>query len=358
MECKRCSELPIFKKKNIDVCILVPTKHHIAPVKSELERANVSYTLDEDIFVAQVIDLEQIVEIFDSMNLSYIEKRDIRLMPLGRFSIIDFKELKYLRTLQYWIDVFTGKDLLYILENSSLITMFHPIVNPNTGEIYAYEALTRGVREDKSIMPPNELFEKARSMDLLFFLDRICRETVIKNASEQNITKKIFINFIPTSIYDPEKCLKSTDEALKKYNLKPENVVFEVVETEYIEDYYHLNNILSYYKDKGYGTALDDIGSGYSTIASLLTLETDYMKIDMELIKNINNNPENQQKVRKYIQIAKENHIISLAEGVETKEELDILMEMGIELVQGYYFARPSEVPLEGLECTKNINHT
>ncbi len=99
------------------------------------------------------------------------------------------------------------------------------------------------------------------------------------------------------------------------------------------------------YKDKGYGTALDDIGSGYSTIASLLSLDTDYMKIDMDLIKNIDKNIENQQKVRMYIQIAKENHIISLAEGVETKEELDILMEMGIELVQGYYFAKPSEIP-------------
>ncbi len=349
LECKRCSELPVFKKKGINVCILVPTKHHIAPMKSELENENLSYSIDEDVFIAQETNLEQIVQIFDKMNLSYIEKRDIRLMPLDRFTDLDFKNLKYLRTLQYWMDVFSGKDFIYILENSSLITMFHPIVNPYTGEIYGYEALTRGIREDKSIMPPNELFEKARSMDLLFFLDRICRETVIKNASEQNITKKIFINFIPTSIYDPEKCLKSTDEALKKYNLSPENVVFEVVETEYIEDYYHLNNILSYYKDKGYGTALDDIGSGYSTIASLLSLDTDYMKIDMDLIKNIDKNIENQQKVRQYIQIAKENHIISLAEGVETKEELDILMEMGIELVQGYYFAKPSEVPPETL---------
>ena len=171
-------------------------------------------------------------------------------------------------------------------------------------------------------------------MDLLFFLDRLCRETVIKNAAKQNISKKVFINFIPTSIYDPQKCLKSTDEALTKYKLDPKNIVFEVVETDYIEDYPHLNNILSYYKGKGYSTALDDIGSGYSDINALLALNPKYMKIDMNLIKNIDTKPKKQEKVVNYIKVAKENNIIALAEGIERKEEADVLIEIFFYLIK------------------------
>lgn len=346
MGCNRCSKLPIFDEEDISVCILVPTDHHIKPIQAMLERAGLKHSIDEDVFLVDVKTLDQLIAMFDSMNLSYIEKNDIRLMPIDRGDKFDFKNLKYLRSLDYWLEIFSGQDVLDVLMNSSLITLFQPIVRPQTKEIYGYEALTRGVRKDGSLIPPDELFKKAKNMDLLFFLDRLCRETVIKNAAQHNIDKKVFINFIPTSIYDPEKCLKSTDEALEKYKLNPESIVFEVVETEYIEDYRHLNHILSYYKNKGYSTALDDIGSGYSTISSLLTLETDYMKIDMELIKNIDKNLENQRKVRKYIHIAKENNIISLAEGVETEAEVDLLVAMGIDLIQGYYYAKPSEIPV------------
>ncbi len=346
MGCDRCSKLPIFDDKDITVCILVPTDHHIIPIQTELEKTGLKYTIDEDVFLVQVHELEQLIIMFHKMNLSYIEKTDIRIMPINKGDKFDYKNLRYLRSLDYFLEIFSGEDVLDVLMNERLITMFQPIVLPKTNEIYGYEALTRGVRKDGSLIPPDELFKKAKNMDLLFFLDRLCRETVIKNAAMHNIDKKVFINFIPTSIYDPEKCLKSTDEALEKYKLDPKKIVFEVVETEYIEDYRHLNHVLSYYKDKGYSTALDDIGSGYSTISSLLTLETDYMKIDMELIKNIDKNQENQRKVKKYIHIAKENNIISLAEGVETKEEVDILVEMGIELIQGYYYAKPSQVPI------------
>lgn len=343
MNCDRCSKIPIFE--DLSVCILVPTEHHIDPVKNSLLLKNINFKLVNDIFLVEEENLEKIINLFLEMNLSCIEKRDIKLMPLSEKNEIKYENLKKLKSLQYYIDFFSGKDILYVLDKSSIKTFFQPIISANTGEIYGYEALSRGIREDGSIIPPNELFSKARNMDLLFFLDRLCRETVIKNAAKQNISKKVFINFIPTSIYDPQKCLKSTDEALTKYKLDPKNIVFEVVETDYIEDYPHLNNILSYYKGKGYSTALDDIGSGYSDINALLALNPKYMKIDMNLIKNIDTKPKKQEKVVNYIKVAKENNIIALAEGIERKEEADVLIEMGIDLLQGYYYGKPCEIP-------------
>lgn len=344
MECGRCSQLPVIEGGDIKVCIIVPTEHHISPIQNKLISENLKFSLDEDTFVVESVEFNKILNMFLSMNLSYIEKRDIKLMPIIKRGEIRYENLKELKSLKYYLDVLSGQDVIYILEKSSLKTLFQPIISARTGEIYGYEALSRGVKKDGNIISPHELFSKAKDMDLLFFLDRLCRETVIKNAAKQNITKKVFINFIPTSIYDPQKCLKSTDKAIRKYNLDPKNIVFEVVETEYIEDYPHLNSILSYYKEKGYSTALDDIGSGYSDINSLLELKPKYMKIDMSLIKDIDIKHENQAKVKNYIKVAKENNILALGEGVEKKEEADILIEMGIDLLQGYYYGKPHEI--------------
>ena len=111
---------------------------------------------------------------------------------------------------------------------------------------------------------------------MLFYLDRVCRESSIRTASMYRITKKLFINFIPTVIYESSLCLQSTDRVLNEEKLNASQMVFEEVETEKVEDYGHLNRILNNYRSKGYSTALDDIGSGYSNISSLLELKKLY----------------------------------------------------------------------------------
>lgn len=76
-------------------------------------------------------------------------------------------------------------------------------------------------------------------MDLVFFLDRLCRQSAIKMASSVGLKEKLFINFLPTSIYNPQKCLLTTNEAVENTNLKPIQIIFEVVDTEYVEDFDH-----------------------------------------------------------------------------------------------------------------------
>lgn len=95
---------------------------------------------------------------------------------------------------------------------------------------------------------------------------------------------KVFINFIPTSIYSPQFCLKSTIQLAHELHIDPAQLVFEVVETEKVDDIEHLKTILAYYRDRGFEYALDDVGEGYSTLEMLAELKPKYMKLDMKYV--------------------------------------------------------------------------
>ena len=109
--------------------------------------------------------------------------------------------------------------------------------------------------------------------------------TAVRSAAKVN--KKVFINFIPTSIYSPEHCLKSTVQLARFLGIDPSHFVFEVVETEQVDDLEHLKKILQYYKEKGFQYALDDVGEGFSTIELLEELSPHYMKLDMKFVQGV-----------------------------------------------------------------------
>jgi len=248
--------------------------------------------------------------------------------------------------------LYRGKAVASIISEARIKTLFQPIIDVKSGEIYGYEALSRGLLTDGTIMNPEELFATAKAMDLLFYLDRVCREASIRAASKRGITKKLFINFIPTAIYQPSLCLQSTVKVLSEVNIKADQVVFEVVETEKVEDFEHLNLILDYYRSKGYGTALDDVGSGHSNLSSLLQLRPNYMKIDMNMIRNIHIEPNQQETLDTFILNGKKMGLSILAEGVETVAEYEYLKTKKIDLMQGYLFGKPEEIPATKIRLT------
>lgn len=274
------------------------------------------------------------------------EQNDILVLPLNIVEVLSFETLSRFKSLLQWNARLEGEDLKEILLRRSLKIEFQPIVEANSGTTVAYEALSRGVRDDGSVMSPEEMFNKARSMELIFALDRICREVVIDEVKRHGILEKVFINFNPNAIYDPEKCLQSTIAAIEKNQLSDHQFVFEVVETEEVKDYDHLRSILDFYKRRGFGVALDDVGSGFNDEATLHHLIPDYIKFDMGIIRNIHQHPAQQRKMLEYVRIARNHGIKVLAEGIETREERDYLKNAGVDLMQGYFFGKPSENPL------------
>ncbi len=139
--------------------------------------------------------------------------------------------------------------------------------------------------------------------------------------------------------------MQSTIQTVTNLNFNTDNIVFEVTETEKVQDMVHLKSVLDYYKQKGFKVDLDDIGSGYSSLHLLQALKPDYIKVDMETNRYIDKDKFKQSIYQALNYIAKANNIFVLAEGVETKAEYDFLKTEGIDFVQDYYFAKPQSKP-------------
>ncbi|WP_027848544.1 EAL domain-containing protein [Marinospirillum minutulum] len=214
---------------------------------------------------------------------------------------------------------------------------FQPIINCQTKEIFGYEALVRGLNNESAYSIISQINEDNR-----YIFDQLCRIKAIELATRLKITSMLSINFLPNAIYKPERCIRTTLEAAHKYNFPTENIMFEFTEVEKLEDNKHIRTVVEYYQSLGFKTATDDFGSGYSGLNLLADFQTDIIKLDMELIRGIASNKARQHIIKNCLSMFKDLGIRPLAEGIETEEEFLWLKNAGIELMQGYYFARPA----------------
>lgn len=235
---------------------------------------------------------------------------------------------------QEWID--------QVIKDEQLTSHYQPIVTADL-DIYAYELLARFYHKDGRTIYPNEIFGAAKERGRLYALDRVCRLTAVRYA--KHITKKAFVNFIPTSIYSPEFCLRSTINLANELNIDPYDIIFEVVESEKVEDMDHLKTILEYYHSRGFKYALDDVGDGYNTLEVLDFLQPDYMKLDIKYVQGVATDPEKQRIAEHFLVKALAVDSVPLAEGIEEIEDFEWLKAKGYQLFQGYLFGKPSATP-------------
>ncbi|ADH99009.1 EAL domain-containing protein [Salisediminibacterium selenitireducens] len=253
------------------------------------------------------------------------------------FPLYPYKELEYrIRYPQY----------VNIIQNKRFTSHMQPIFCTKEGSVYGYEFLLRP-SDDAYPFFPGELFSFSQRSGMQSMLDSHARINAIRTGSERLKDEKIFINFLPSSIYDPAHCLKSTFEAANTYNVNPERLVFEVVETEKIVDVAHLKNIFYHYQNAGVKVALDDIGTGYATIDMLKQLNPDYAKIDRSLIQDCHQHPDKIARIQAISEVAKAQGTLLLGEGIETKEEYETVKSL-VDYTQGYYFAKPQAEPFAG----------
>jgi len=343
MLCNRCEKIEIFHSNDNAVYTYVPTHHHEPLLEQHLKNKGYQYEKFDSYILVDVNDLETYVRDL-RIIFNQIEASDIKLLPFNKNRGLIFEDIKNMKTLWQWIDfVIESKDILYVVNQKSFLVMYQPIMNLKENTIYGYEALIRGIDEAGNVIPPYRLFEQAKKMDLVFNLDKAARETIIEDAAKKGLTKQLFINFLPTSIYKPELCLKTTNNAIAKSKLNPSQITFEVVETERIKDYDHLNEILDYYKKQGFQTALDDVGAGYNNKDVIKKLKPQIIKIDRDITANIHENKTNQVILNEYIELANELNIDVLVEGVETALEDQYIKTLNIKYSQGYYYGKPKE---------------
>jgi EAL domain-containing protein (putative c-di-GMP-specific phosphodiesterase class I) len=225
-----------------------------------------------------------------------------------------------------------------------LTSAFQPIVDAPTLEIFGYEALLR-TGAGAPVNTPAAIFEIARGTDLLPHTDLAARRTAIACAAAAGITQRLFINFCPSAIYDPKTCLRSTIEALDAAGISHDRVIFEVIESDEVEDPAYLIEILKSYRQAGFKVALDDLGAGFASLNLLHILRPDFIKLDIALVRDIDSDSFKAMLAVKIIEAARALEMIVVAEGIETAAEMRWLRDNGAHLLQGFYLARPTAVP-------------
>ena len=292
-------------------------------------------------------DMARLAPVFEG-GLSAAELRDTRALIRDGGDEPGTSGLVDTRTLAAMLGRATAGWLVDMIRDDRLTAHFQPILRASGSGTFAHECLLRGVEADGSLVPPSRLYRAARGADLLFSLDRAARMAGVREAARHGLDRgdaKLFLNFNPTSIYDPKYCLRSTVAAIAETGLTPDRIVFEIVESDHIDDLDHLTRIAAYYRAAGFGVALDDLGAGYGSLNLLGVLRPDFVKLDMQLVRGVDRDPFKAVIVAKLLEMARGLGIATVAEGIEDEEEWRWLQAEGIDFVQGYYFARPASPP-------------
>ena len=238
------------------------------------------------------------------------------------------------------------------LVNDRFVHWFQPILDARHQTLLGHECLIRLAKTgEPGFYNGQEIIDAAVSRGDLHVFDSYSRQAAIRNAAKQNSAAKVFINFTPSSIYNPAFCMASTLRALAETHLQPSDIVFEVVECERIRDPKHLRKIADYYREKGFQIALDDVGTGSNSLQMMSEMQPDYIKLDKSIVWKMDT-PIGRKTVEKLAELGNETNVAVIAEGIETERMRDTLLDCGISLMQGYFFGKPAPT-MAGTLCEK-----
>jgi diguanylate cyclase (GGDEF)-like protein len=236
-----------------------------------------------------------------------------------------------------------ASNLKKAITNHDLILHYQPQVHPYSGKIIGVEALVRWKTEE-GMIPPSLFIPLAEERGLIIELGDYVLEEGFRTAVEW-MQKGIFSGRIAINISAKQlihqNFLFQLEELLHKTGCNPEWIELEITESSILEYPEKIIALLGVIKNKGFKISIDDFGTGYSSLSYLKHLPIDKLKIDISFIRNITMEPKNQTIVRTIIALAKGLGMTTIAEGVETEEEMVFLRENGVDSIQGYYYYKP-----------------
>ncbi|MGE4318149.1 MAG: EAL domain-containing protein [Deferribacterales bacterium] len=249
-------------------------------------------------------------------------------------------------------------DIIEIIQKELIRIEFQPILSLKLKKAVGVEALCRGINpKDRTVISPLTLFEEAAKFGVVIDLDRLCRKTAMKEfAKLQNHESLVlFLNFdasVLDSIKEDEKSctVMYADEAGLNYH----NIAVEILESK-IENNKKLEIITERYSSLGMFVVLDDFGALHSNLNRLVISKPDIIKIDRSLIHNVSQSYYQQSIIKSIIDLGKKIGSLTLAEGVETKEDVLKCHELGADLFQGFFFSRPQNIECLSTICCKTL---
>ncbi|MGP1438231.1 MAG: EAL domain-containing protein [Treponema sp.] len=250
------------------------------------------------------------------------------------------------------------ENLNKLLDNKAICYAMQPIIDGRSGKVYGYEMLMRSkMQEFKS---PADILRLAKVQSKLYIIEEITlfesMKTYSSKIKEGLIPKdtKVFINTINSQSLS-KKLFQAFENEYRDYL---ENIVLEITETDSLDDAFFAQK-LEYIKKWNAMIAIDDFGTGYNTDVALIFLSPNLVKIDMSIVRDVDKDIDKQNILENLMSYTKKRNIIVLAEGVERIEEVETLVSFGVDLFQGYYFAKPDfeikEIDKEKVELVKSL---
>lgn len=238
-----------------------------------------------------------------------------------------------------------GKELLDIILNKKLQCVFQPIVDLKRKKTCAFEGLVRGPVQS-SLYHPLNLFQVAGEQGVLYEMDTFSRISTIEAFASQaalDTHLHLFLNISINAVMNPAHQKGLTIEALEKFGISPERVVIEITELQPVDNFEAFVSAINYYRSIGFKVAIDDLGSGYNGLRIWSEIRPDFVKIDRHFVSDIHLHSDKRVFMETLLTLAKSMNTRVVVEGVETEDELEVLINLGVDLVQGYLFKKPEE---------------
>ena len=234
---------------------------------------------------------------------------------------------------------------------SDYIKVFYqPIIRVRTGEVCGYEALVRWIDPNNGMLPPGYFIETLEHFHLIHLVDeyvvkKVCQDyRELVEGGKPIVPVSVNISRLDFEICDVFKLLADFCEI---YDVPRNMIDVEITESAFSSNQGLIKSEAERIRNAGYGIWIDDFGSGYSSLTTLADYQFDVLKLDMVFLRNIDKNPKTRTLMKNMIHTADDLHVHSVSEGVETEEQFNFLREIGCDMAQGYYFAKP--MPLDEL---------
>ncbi|MBQ6502776.1 MAG: EAL domain-containing protein [Flexilinea sp.] len=248
----------------------------------------------------------------------------------------------------YWDQRYILESFNMALENEWIKIYYQAIMRIKTGKAAALEALARWVDPLRGIIMPAVFIPVLDKYHMLYKLDLYMVEQVCKEIPER---KKLGLPIIPISVnfsaqdFDHVNVVESLNELFARYRVKKSDVIIEITEQDIARGTEHFREQIHELRKNGFFVWIDDFGSGYSSLNIFSQLHIDLTKFDIEFLRHLDdNNGANRYIMKAMIDVAKKIGIRTLAEGVETEEQLEFLREIGCDFAQGFYYYKPQSL--------------
>lgn len=238
---------------------------------------------------------------------------------------------------------FTTEELVQALAQGEIVPWFQPQVEFANGQVVSVEALARWERRDGSVVRPllfvPALEKEGLAVDLAIrMLDASCQW--LARWAHDGLELKVAVNVSPAALVSPDVADRY-QAIVESYGLKPEHVILEITESSVMLDAARGLGLLARLRLKGFGLSIDDFGTGYSSLSQLSRIPFTELKVDQEFVGGAHRNKRKQAVVEASLDLAKKLRLQTIAEGVETEEDWQLLAELGCDIAQGWLIGRP-----------------